>query len=47
MDAFDDEHGIAAQLQPLAVPLTFARHEVILRNFHTLALHQAEQVVFQ
>ena len=47
MDAFDDEHRVAAQLQLLAVIFPFARHEVILGYLHTLSLHQSEQMVFE
>ena len=47
VDAFNNEYAVVVEFQLLAVPLAFARREVILRNLHTLALHQTSQVVFQ
>ena len=47
MDALDDEHRVAAQLQLLAVVLALACHEVVFGHLDALALHQPEQVVFE
>ena len=40
MDAFDDEHGVAGELELLAVVLALACGEVVLRHLYALALHE-------
>ena len=47
MDALDNQHRIARQLELLAVILAFARHEIIFGYFHFLALHQPQQMILE
>ena len=47
VNAFNDEHGIGPQLQLFPVVFALAGDEIVLRNFHALALHQPCQMVFQ
>ena len=47
MDTFNNQYGVAGQLQFLSVPFPFTRHEVILRNLHPFPLHESQQMVFE